>query len=378
MSGCHACNMSCLYCSAETDNSKNFKADWAQVYRTIRDCPISKPYLKDGKKLEDVDIMFDIWGGNPLFHFEAFKETVENLKKLFPKAQFRSSDNGMSFKDDEKIQYCIDNGIHLQLSHDGIGQWIRSGDFDPLYDPSTADAIKECVLHGYIDSINCLLTQYNCSPMKNIEYYNKWRKEIGLINPKGFTIRLNHPWQTCEKVNKINVNGRWQDTIREDLIGKPIGSLNFSGEELNTFMHEYRMLGHIVRTPSLANSNEFKPYAYYTRIQTTMYTTVNSEFSSSQECRDFQRGIIDYTFSLDTMGRYCQCNLLDGDQEVPNPSCTADYCRGCKYENFKACMTCGASPKAETCEFQREFARMNEEFYLLDKKCMVFVDKAFK
>ena len=68
--------------------------------------------------------------------FEEFKKTVEfcqNELKEFSQVVLHTSGNGLELQSNDLVEYLIDNNIHYQLSHDGLGQWMRTGEIDPLY-----------------------------------------------------------------------------------------------------------------------------------------------------------------------------------------------------------------------------------------------------
>lgn len=60
-------------------------------------------------------------------------------------------------------------------------------------------------------------------------------------------------------------------------------------------------------------------------------------------CRQFQTKMSDKNFAIDTIGEYCQCNLIDSSTTVKNPT--------------------GLRPKeCETCEFNYAWCQVLEEF----------------
>ena len=138
MYGIRKCRGSCLYCSAastmnynEDGNKNTFKFDKEKTKKRILEYTNAEEDLKEN---QSISLKIDIWGGNPLENFSEFKQIVEfcqNELKEFKEISLHTSGNGLELRDNEKVQYLIDNNIHYQLSHDGCGQFIRTGLIDP-------------------------------------------------------------------------------------------------------------------------------------------------------------------------------------------------------------------------------------------------------
>lgn len=356
------CSGSCVYCSAQhvmnPNETNTFDRDWDALKKTIDKCPLTKG------KLESVDLWNN--GGNPLDWWDAFRETVEWLEKTYPGIVIHSSDNGLSFQSDEKCDYLIKHNIHMQLSHDGYGQWLRTGEIDPCYWEKTAPNIEALVQLGIIDWINCTLTRYNWSFQKNMEYWNKLREKWRVAD-KYIYIKLNHIFASDYYIDKINTFGHWQDGYDKSLIGKPIGNLSLTGRELDNYLHEYFDLAIFCKMSRSRGNMKFEPFRAYIEEQSQRFKFLGDNECSGM-CSQFQKGLIDYSFTVDTMGRYTQCNLIDGAHKVDNPTGKqADYCKGCKYERLHDCNPCGSMAMPKECEYLYKLAQTNEKIFWVTK-----------
>ena len=372
MNGIKKCSGSCLYCSAastmqyrskENKNTFVFKKDKLKK-RILEYCHDA---LEMGKKNgEGTQLLIDIWGGNPLENFEPFKTVVEfceNELKEFKMVKLHTSGNGLELQDRDLVDFLIQHNINYQLSHDGLGQWLRTGEIDPLYWEKTRDNIKDLARRGMLDWINCTLTSRNPSFFANIDYWNKWRKETGLDGTIPLTIKLNHIYDGTPPITKKWL-GKDNKYIKH---GEEIGDLNFHGEVLHNYLHEFRKLAIILKTPGASERWEFKPFAGYITGQADRFTIVKSD-NDLGSCVKFQRGITDKNFAIDTKGEYCQCNLIDSDNKVKNANAKMpDYCKGCKYEKTMECNTCGSENYPEKCEYKWWWNKTLEEMFSLNE-----------
>ena len=369
MNGIKKCSGSCLYCSAsstmnyrskENKSTFVFKKDKLKK-RILEYC---KDALEQGKQNgEGVQLLIDIWGGNPLENFEPFKKVVdfcENELKEFKMVKLHTSGNGLELQDNDLVQYLIDHNINYQLSHDGLGQWIRTGEIDPLYWEKTKDNIADLAKRGILDWVNCTLSSRNPSFFDNIEYWNKWRKEIGLDN--NLVIKLNHIYDGTPPITKKWI-GKDNKYIKH---GEEIGDLNFHGEVLHEYLHEFRKLAILCKTPGIEKSWELRPYITYITGQADRYTIVKND-EELGACVRFQRGLSKTNFAIDTKGEYCQCNLIDSDNKVKNSNAKMpDYCKDCKYKKTMECNTCGSENFPEKCEYKWWWNKTLEEMFGLN------------
>lgn len=368
MNGIKKCSGSCLYCSAastmnyrskENKNTFVLKKD-ALKKRILEYC---EPVLKDNKANNvPTELNVDIWGGNPLENFEPFKETVafvENELKEFVHINIHTSGNGLELQDNDLVDYLINHGIHYQLSHDGLGQWLRTGEIDPLYWDKTKDNIARLTQMGILDWINCTLTSRNPSFFDNIEYWNKWRKEIGLDLNNPLVIKLNHIYDGTPPIEK-----KWLGGDNEQIKhGEVIGDLCFHGEVLHEYLHEFRKLAYIILNPATQGIWEFRPYLNYIGEQARRYHIAQKD-EDYGACTKFQRGLVKTNFAIDTKGEYCQCNLIDSDSKVKNENAKQpDYCKGCRYEKSLECNKCGSENYPEKCEYNWWWNKTLEETF---------------
>lgn len=381
MYGCRSCNLNCAYCnsigeSEESTSKKDskFVLDKDKLYHTIMNYPQTQSELKND---EHPKFEFAIWGGNPLLHFKEFKETVAFLEEKFPGCHITTTDNCLSFKSDEIFNYVVSHNIGVQISHDGLGQWIRSGDFDPFKDKKINDHIVQLVKYDLVTSINCLLSAANCSFFENIKYFNKWRWDNHIEQCK-ISIKLNKVLDSDYELPQINEKGLWNGKVDKNRIGKPIGRISFSyGEELNRYFYEKRQLGLLIRHMAKMNQQSlyFEPYIGWLKDSTSFYQKLTYFDMETNPCQSFQRGHINYNFCLDTKGNYTECDLIDSDfKALHSGGKLAPYCKDCKYKVLKICQNCGSLPNAKECVFKKENARLQEEFFYLDTGQFLFDD----
>ena len=256
MYGIHKCSGTCLYCSAastmnynEDGNKNTFKFDKEKTKKRILEYCDMEFSLKEG---HSVALAIDIWGGNPLENFNEFKQVVdfcENELKEFKLITLHTSGNGLELRDNERVQYLIDHKIHYQLSHDGCGQFLRTGIIDPLYWDETKDNIVKLTRLGILDWINTTLNGRNYSFFENMNFWNRWRKENDLVeitSSRDFTIKLNHIYEGTPPITKkwifndIETDYKGVVPLKK---GEEIGDLNIHGQALNQYMHELLVPG---------------------------------------------------------------------------------------------------------------------------------------
>ena len=391
MHGIHKCSGTCYYCSAaksmsyrDQANKSTFKKDWDKAEEKIFE--FFKKMGWDESCEGNANCAVDVWGGNPVENKEPFKETIEfletRIKPHFHNFIIHTSGNGLELQHKGLVKYLKDHNIHYQLSHDGLGQWQRTPGIDPLYWDKTRDNIIDLVNSGNLDWINCTLSYRNYSFFANIEYWNKWRKDAGIWD-KPITIKLNHIYPGTLPVDKVYDGPDDLELTHGQICnGEIIGDLNFRGEEMNEYLHEFRKLALICLLPDIGKNKWFAPYINYISGQMWRYQELKPGMSPGM-CRDFQKGLIDYNFAIDTLGEYSQCNLIDSSSTVLNATAAQpEYCKGCKYEKQSECNSCGSEnpepydPKTGRCTYKYQWLNTLEEFaqlkVLLDaqgKKC---------
>ena len=311
------------------------------------------------KNNDGVDLAVDIWGGNPVENFDSFKQCVEFLEndlKEFRFVTIHTSGNGLELQDKDIVDYLISHNVHYQLSHDGLGQWLRTGEIDPLYWDKTKDNIILLVKKGILDWINCTLSARNPSFFDNIDYWNKWRFDNKIEECK-INLKLNHIYDGTKPIEK-----KWLYADNKYIKhGETIGDLCFHGETLHEYLHEFRKLSYICMTPGIENNLQWSVYVGYIRGQYDRYKPMRGP-EDAGSCVAFQRGLKDKNFAIDTKGEYCQCNLIDSDSKVHNPGAMQpEYCKDCKYKNMTECNKCGSECYSEKCEYNWYWEETLEE-----------------
>ena len=366
MNGIKKCSGACLYCSASksmgyrsTKNESTFKFYPDKLKQRILE--FCAQDLENGKAQDGTQLNIDIWGGNPLENFAPFKQVVkfcENELKEFKLVKLHTSGNGLELQDRDLVDYLITHRIGYQLSHDGLGQWLRTGEIDPITWDKTKDNIVELAREGILDWINCTLSSRNPSFFDNIKYWNDWRQRNNLMSVD-LTIKLNHVYDGTTPINKKWL-GKDNPQIKN---GEEIGDLCFHGDILQEYLHEFRKLALICMTPDIEKDLNWRPYVGYIIGQAERYKLINKP-EEAGSCVAFQRGLKDRNFPIDTKGEYCQCNLIDSDSKVLNPTAKqADYCKGCKYEKLAECNPCGSENFPEKCEYHWWWAKTLEETF---------------
>jgi hypothetical protein len=395
--GGKVCSGACAYCSAaksqnytqpflylekdkwlpflkhvEEENYKTYKADWEAFRKTWDNDKMVIAEVNEAKKQHrKPEAYFDLWFFNPLSAFKVVKEVWENVTKILPEwnLHWSTSDNGvglLGINDDplEKVKWLKDHDFGLQLSHDGIGEWLRLP-IDPLQEEPYKSVWMEALRLGVWNSTNCTLSFYNYSFFKNLDYFNKIFDKYPNIK---MYCKLNHCYDSTYNIQTINKEGRWQDTIIEELKGKPIGhwelhngSNEWDKHILDDYIQEWFHLAILCQDPIFENDKRFKYVRTYMNDQWNRMKYLKSHDDKSGACRAFQRykygigdssGWSDQTFVLDTMGGYSECNLIDNDYSVENPGgVQPDYCKGCRFELASECNGCGSMPFPEKCEY---------------------------
>ena len=128
--------------------------------------------------------------------------------------------------------------------------------------------------------------------------------------------------------------------------------------------------------PNITQSDEYKPFISYIREQLNRWDIIpaGKELQYFGSCIAFQNGLKDTNFAIDTIGEYCQCNLIDSSATVKNPTGTRPKeCETCEYTRQAECFPCG-SEFMETCEFNYAWCQVLEEFAQLK----VSIDALYK
>ena len=148
---------------------------------------------------------FDLWGGEPLFNTQAVQELVDVLRKEWPECTITISTNGLLLGAKHIVDWILENKISIQLSHDGLGQWIRSQEVDPLEKPLILEGLKRIADAGMFAAVNCTLSYYNSSWYKNIDYFIQHLKYNTKDPIKVGYIKLNHIYNSDYDIKAVNI-----------------------------------------------------------------------------------------------------------------------------------------------------------------------------
>ena len=401
--GVNSCSGFCNYCSAASSMSysfmkqdfsklkdniiktdektyNEFKADFNKVEETLDNDPQIKNVFEARKKnpAEEVIMNVDLWGADPLTCKSALQEMLDFLRDYCVKRGFilkaHTSTNGLPLIIDEYAEWLIENKVGLQLSHDGLGQWMRTQDIDPM----TFDNTKALIKCGTLNWINATLNFWNNSLYKNIDYFTEHLKsifpEVYDKNKccteeddrvfRSLFIKLNHIYDSKYDIKAKNEKGLYNGKEYETLKNQPIGDLAFRndyelarlynipelGHVLDNHMAEWDRISYDVENPSVI----LLPFVGYlsNQMSRNKYYKSHDELNSGA-CRVFQKGLKDTTFVIDTLGNYSQCNLIDSEHKVENPECKQPpMCKGCKFEFSEACNGCGSVvPRQDDCHY---------------------------
>lgn len=139
------CNYACSYCSqggqteaaTSSHDAEAFSLDWAE----------GRP-----QKVE-------FWGGEPLLYWRKLQAIVPKVLARWPGMRMSLVTNGTLLTAD-RVDWLIEHGFTLAVSHDGPGQHLRGP--DPLDNPEQAASLRYA-FHRFGDraSILCVLTAAN-------------------------------------------------------------------------------------------------------------------------------------------------------------------------------------------------------------------------
>lgn len=224
--------------------------------------------------------------------------------------------------------------MHIQISHDGVGQFIRTKTFDPFYDEKTKDTIVKLAKDGIFTMINATLNNYNCSPLANFQYFQKWRYENHLEHLPLY-IKLNH-------------NNDSDYTLKYRL----------RDYNLSRYIHELETLW-MQSYVAPENDIYWQPYRSYFFNQMSR----SEQFKGLGGCGQFASGQKDWTWCMNTKGEYVWCQLCNDPKDVINPKCEqAEACKHCEFRHFDDCTPCPDMRMSEDCgpghySYKQEFIR---------------------
>lgn len=376
MYGVHKCTGSCVYCSAaspqgylEPTQKNNFVIEPEKIDEKVIDY-FKKAFGIDVTTNHNFDIQIDMWGSNPLSNFEEFVQTMKYCKSLdrfFHKVILCTSGNGLELASEKVMNLIIENDIHYQLSHDGLGQWQRTGDIDPLYWSYTKDNIAKLFKLGLVRNVNCTLSERNWSFYSNYHYWKKYFSENGITNIP--IVKLNKVAPGTQPVNKP-WTGKDNPQIKH---GEIIGNQCIT-ENVDKYFAEWKKMYFDDSVP--------KEYKTYFNTQLQGYKHLGENMKNNQSCFKFQHGYQDYNFAIDTMGYYCECNLIDHDQHCNGRGkVQPEECKNCRFKDTTECNSCDTEKYEPKCIFRKKQCEMLESlkygrFSIIDNNTNKVIDKA--
>lgn len=432
MTGVEACSHGCVYCSAATtlkyaqgvnhkdlENSlkkidektySEFKADFSKLAETLE----HNSRFRRAKEIQEkqgvqAEVHIDLWGADPVTCHLATQEVVDFLEDFIVgkhgmKLTVSSSTGGLPLARNDIVDYYREHKMTLQISHDGCGQWMRTGEIDPLYDDRLADNVASLFRDGTLNMINDCLNFYNNDVFANKKYWDDYFKSIDIPKDKfaKLFIKLNRIYDGDYNILRKNKDGIFGSDKRQwkELKGKEFGDMRHhnwlnlnSGNleldhrfahELDDYLNDWYKLAIMMRDPKVLSDPMWQPYLGYCKEQVNRWKPMKDRDESQSICRRFQmtkHGVGDpkywckpnkfgeiEMFVIDTIGGYCECNLIDSEHTVKNVGCATvpAKCPSCKYYLQSECQGCGSEIFAEECEWRYRWVSMLEQVTMLD------------
>lgn len=315
---------------------------------------------------------FSIWGTDPLTSFKNLQEIVDFLHDLGTrhnkKLHISFSTNGLPLLRDDVADFLMkSNDITFQLSHDGYGQFFRTQDVDPLKFDNTQQLLQA----NKITSISCILHQWNALVIPNYELLVNNIPKSSKCGIRLWTMHVGH-----YDSNQINIKGLLNGQEYEELKGVKFGDSMIRNDfalakETGVIQlarqcdDHFRDWHHILRTFDDHKWDRMRGIIV-PRIRAGTLVLNTTSVYGRPDCANYHHGLIDYSDSIDTLGRFTQCHLLQGDEDVPNKEFKmAKICENCKYRHQQECMMCGAMPALPEdyiCEWPYRWGQLIEEY----------------
>lgn len=401
--GVSTCSGSCSYCSAGSSmhyrmginkhkieeevkrvihqNEQEMRFDFNKLEETL-DNDIKN--IKHIDNTEGVSMSIDFWGADGLNNFIALQEEIAFFENFCQERGMilkpHTSTNGLPLILPEIYDYLLEHNIKFQLSHDGLGQHMRTDDFDPIKE---VPLLRESIKNGTCDWINTTLNFWNPSLENNRQY---WLTHLQDIFPAVFDnnqectneedtiyralfIKLNHIYNGDYDILALNKYGWFNGKQYDQLKTAPYGNVKLHNDKelagkynipelahvLDDYIAEWYNVYNILSNKNVNNDPYWLPFRGYLQSQMNRFDILKRDENgnvSSGACHDFQAGIKDTTFVIDTTGRYSQCNLIDADHKVLNETARQpEYCKTCKYKDSRECNACGSVDYPKNCEY---------------------------
>ena len=347
----------------------NDMADAAQIdFGKLEETLLKHPFMKADK------LTFTLWGSDPLTCFINFQECYDFLKyleeKTGKKIDVHASTNGLPFARKEIVEWLLKhNDIKLQFSHDGLGQYFRTFDTNPI----DFDGAKELMKAGIVHCVSAVLNQWNALPIENIEYFNS---KLEGTNTK---IRLWTPHLGDYQGTELNRTGLLNGQNYKELENIPFGDYLIRNDvdlanKTGIFQLAHQCDSYFNQMDIIMKTwNDTKWNRLRATLLRRIYMTVNNiidtnDWHNIPKCAQYHHGVSDYSDAIDTMGRFTECHLLDGTEHVCNPEIKlAKACESCKYNNSLECRMCGTMPKLKDDYVCQWNYRWNEWCHLIYK-----------
>jgi len=333
------CNGSCGYCTAKTDidnfkSGTNLEAINKRLYEMIQfdfdaleEAIIKQPDFNEDK------VGFSIWGGDPLASWDSYIELYYFLEYIGLKYNkhiyLGGSTNGLAFQNKDVVDFMLSHpNIRMQLSHDGLGQFIRTRDVDPL----KLDCMEDLWKNNNLKSINCVLNQLNFDVKENCRYFDQYKF---LHNVRIYSAR-DERYAIPVKCNGF-INGKYFEELKDysevNLCIHNSNDHKVFEHACDDFFEGYYWLGNLIR------EGKARKYAspYIDRIRTCLRNKDRKPL-----CAKYHLGLSETSSCIDTLGKYTECHLLDSNMHVPNKEMKKpEKCNGCKFIDSHECNTCG-------------------------------------
>lgn len=302
---------------------------------------------------EEKNIHFSVWGADPLTSFDQYVELYEFCTDICKRhgktASFGGSTNGLAFMVPEWRDwfYNHSSNIRMQLSHDGISNWLRTN-VDTL---KLAEPLMES---GMINWISCVMTFYGASPFKNIEFFEEHipNKLYNKIQTRLYTVRD----ASYDYIKAVNTNGLFMGKQYEQLKGEPLGDLVIHNDEALANKYDIFDMAHVAdiyfdeieQIYKSIDSPRFNPYRNVL-IQRLAYNKRKPRIAGDSKsfqrpwCAQYHLGQRENSNCIDTLGKFTPCHLYDSSMSIPNPTLEKpDRCKQCPYKDCWECNVCGS------------------------------------
>ena len=347
------CSGFCQYCNARIEDLISQGFNLNDLEKSLRDI--------DKKNAETIQFDFDalekaieqnpyfksksgsvtLWGADPMSAcFTSLTELIDFIEYLNKEKGYDIHPglctNGLGFRIPEWVEYIIKHNIGISLSHDGLGQEIRTmkKEFDPLF----FDGFDELVTAGRLHLISPVLNQYNSDPVANYRYF----EDVVFSRYPNIQLRLSKAKNGKYDVRTKNINGLCNGKYYDELKGTEWGNMLIHNDLSNPIL-EHQLDIYIDGWKTIYdNPAKFKNCWQ----QAVKFARLNKGNKEKNPCYKFQNGILPYSHTIDTLGNNCECMLMDSQHHARFKE-MAPYCKDCKYKGRYECKECNVMEPAE-------------------------------